>query len=334
MDAAELVDLFGLGTAVRLSPGPVARGRQGDVWQLETVDGVWAVKVPFDPVTEQDVAAATRLQEAAYDAGVPTPRVVRTPDGRVLAEVGGRQVRLFSWVDVLPPDPGLDPVLVGRLLARLHRTAPPAVGPVGSWYVDPVGAATWDRLVADLRDAGAPFAGGLAGLRDDLVALEGWLRPAGARPDNRPDNRPGDRHGDLRACHRDLWADNLLGTPDGGLVVLDWENGGAADPAQELGCVLFEFARDDPARVRALAAAYREAGGPARLRGRGDFGMLIAQLGHITELAARDWLAPNRRNPDRAAAEAWVREVLDDPHTPERLDALLEVARTELPGPA
>jgi hypothetical protein len=51
--------------------------------------------------------------------------------------------------------------------------------------------------------------------------------------------------------------------------------------------------------------------------------MLVAQLGHITEAAATDWLAPNPRSPDRAAAERWVAEVLDDPHTRDRLDALL-----------
>jgi hypothetical protein len=51
--------------------------------------------------------------------------------------------------------------------------------------------------------------------------------------------------------------------------------------------------------------------------------MLIAQLGHITEVAASDWLRPNRRSPDRADSVAWVGEVLDEPHTREVLDALL-----------
>ena len=51
--------------------------------------------------------------------------------------------------------------------------------------------------------------------------------------------------------------------------------------------------------------------------------MLIAQLGHITELAATDWLKPNLRSPDRAASAAWIREVLDEPHTGELLQTLL-----------
>jgi hypothetical protein len=55
--------------------------------------------------------------------------------------------------------------------------------------------------------------------------------------------------------------------------------------------------------------------------------MLIAQLGHITEIAATDWVEPNPRSPDRAAAEEWISEVFDDPHTREVLDGLLAWVR-------
>jgi aminoglycoside phosphotransferase (APT) family kinase protein len=84
-----------------------------------------------------------------------------------------------------------------------------------------------------------------------------------------------------------------LPTADGGVCVIDWENSGPADPAQELGCVLFEFARADPGRVRALTEAYQAAGEPATVNRRGHFSMLIAQLGHITETAATDWINAN-----------------------------------------
>ena len=127
----------------------------------------------------------------------------------------------------------------------------------------------------------------------------------------------------LRTCHRDLRADNVLPTANGGVCVIDWENSGPADPSQELGCVLFEFARADPGRVRALTDAYEQAGGPARVSRRGHFSMLIAQLGHSTEIAGTDWLAPNPRSPDRATAAAWISEVLDEPHTRELLETIL-----------
>jgi hypothetical protein len=90
--------------------------------------------------------------------------------------------------------------------------------------------------------------------------------------------------------------------------------------------VLFEFSRSDPGRARALTRAYREAGGPATVNRHGHFSMLIAQLGHITETAATDWLTPNSRSPERADAAAWIGETLDEPHTRELLETILIAA--------
>ena len=318
VDAAELAGRFGLGRAPKLSGGPVARGRQGEVWRLETADGCWAVKVAFHESGEDRVRASTQFQEAACAAGVPAPSVRRATDGCVFARVGGRQVRVYEWVDLDEPDPGLDPVLVGAAVAAIHRVCVPADGPVDPWYAVPVGATGWDRLVERLRAAGAPFAGRLAALRDELVALESWLQPPVT----------------LQTCHRDLWADNVLPTAQGGVCVIDWENSGPADPGQELACVLFEFGRSDPGRARALMSAYAAAGGPATVTRPGHFSMLVAQLGHIAEIAATDWLEPNVRNPDRAGAAAWIGEILDEPHTREVLGALLDaVSDTDRPMP-
>jgi len=310
VDASALARQFGLGTALRLSDGPVARGKQGVVWRLETTDGAWAVKVSLQPSTEDSAREGTAFHEAARAAGVPAPGVRRTTEGTVFATVDGVQVRVYEWVELGAPDPGLDPELVGAAVAALHRVRIDAADPVHWWYREPVGAHRWDELIAELHREGAPFAGRLAGLRDELVALESWLEEPAS----------------LQTCHRDLWADNLLPTADGGVCVIDWENSGAADPAQELACVLFEFARDDPGRARALVSAYRAGGGPAAVRRRGDLTMLIAQLGHITELAATDWLRPTPRSPRREEAAAWIGEVLDDPHTRARLLRLLDVS--------
>jgi Ser/Thr protein kinase RdoA (MazF antagonist) len=316
VNGLEIAGAFGLGSGPSLSDGPVARGRQGEVWRLETADGSWAVKVPFQASTEDSVRVATGFQEAAHSAGVPTPAVRRTLQGNVFATVGGRQVRVYEWVDLLAPDTGLDPAVVGAVVAAMHGTGFSEPGPVDAWYREPVGADGWDALIERLVQAGAPFAGRLAQLRDELVALESWLEP--------PTN--------LRTCHRDLWADNLLPTAEGGVCVIDWENSGPADPAQELACVLFEFARDDPGRARALHDAYRRRGGSATLDRRGQFTMLIAQLGHITEIAAGDWLQPNARSPRRSDSAAWIGEVLEEPHTRALLETLLHAVLPQDPG--
>ena len=307
MDAVELARRFALGGAARLSDGPVARGKQGVVWRLDTTEGSWAVKGPFDQSREDDVRVSTVFQEAAFAAGVPTPQVRRTTEGHVFADVGDRQVRVYEWVDVRAPGSGLDSALVGAVVAAIHQVRVSDLGALDPWYHEPIGAHRWDQLVEQLREAGAPFAGRLAELRDELVALESWIEPPQM----------------LQTCHRDLWADNVLPTAAGGVCVIDWENSGAADPSQELGCVLFEFARADPGRARAFTDAYRDAGGPAAVTRRGHFSMLIAQLGHIAEIAATDWLEPNPRSPDRADSAAWIGEVLDEPHTRDLLDGLL-----------
>lgn len=312
MDAVDLARRFALGGAARLSNGPVARGKQGVVWRLETAEGSWAVKVPFRPSAEDEVRLATGFHEAAYAAGVPTPQVRRTTEGCVFATMDGGQVRVYEWVDLCPPDACLDPARVGGVVAAIHRVSVADPGQLDPWYRDPLGADRWDQLVEQVREAGAPFARRLADLRDELVALESWIEP--------PQR--------LATCHRDLWADNVLPTADGGVCVIDWDNSGPADPSQELGCVLFEFARSDPDRARALINAYREAGGPATVSRRGHFSMLIAQLGHITEMAATDWLQPNPRSPDRADSAAWIGEVLDEPHTRELLGTLLQAVRS------
>ena len=120
-------------------------------------------------------------------------------------------------------------------------------------------------------------------MRDELVALEGLM----------------EEPRDLQTCHRDLWADNVLGTSAGRLCVIDWENCGLADPSQELALVLFEFALGSAERARTLYGSYLEGGGPGRIDRRGNFSMLIAQLGHIGEDACERWLDPSESAVER-----------------------------------
>lgn len=315
MDAAELAASFALGDGARISEAPVARGKQGIVWKLETSEGYWAVKASQHRLREEQARAAALFQKAAHAAGVPTPQVRLTTDGCASATIGGQQVRVYEWVDLLAPDPTLDPELVGAVVAAVHGVSVIGGGEVDPWYYEPVGAGRWDQLVGQLIKAGAPFAGRMADLRDELVALEGWIEPRQT----------------LQTCHRDLWADNLLPSAGGGVCVIDWDNSGPADPSQELGCVLFEFGCQDTGRARALVSAYRQAGGKASVQRRGHFSLLIAQLGHITELAARDWLTPNPRSPTRADSEAWIGETLDEPHTRDLLDSLLAAVSDDSP---
>ena len=304
-----LLNAFELGSVGRLSAGPVAAGRQGAIWRFDTDRGSWAVKevgdAPRDELAELLEGAA--FQEAAAAAGVPVPEVRQTRNGELIEDLGDARVRVDGWVDLEPPDLGLDPIDLGILVARLHRV--PFEGKVGldPWYTAPVGKQAWHSTIAALRGARAPFADELGAIVPELVALEGWL---GAPPRT------------LRTCHRDLWADNVRRVSGGGLCVFDFDNAGLADPAQELAAVLVEYAGEDRARSRVIRDAYADAGGLAQVDSPRDFAMPIAQLTHIAQEGCRRWLESSS-DAERADNEAWVREIIDRPVTRQGIEALL-----------
>ena len=300
---------FDLGSRGRLSDGPVASGRLGSIWRLDTEMGSWAVKQVEDATDSEllEITEGAAFQEAARAVGISTPAVRRAPTGEVLATVSDVQVRLHEWVDLRPLALDLGATGLGRLIAGLHQVE--FAGTVGThpWYELPVGEKRWRTVVRELHAAGAPFTDELEALVPELVALEAFL---GAPPRS------------LRTCHRDLWADNIRRTAAGSLCVFDFDNAGLADPSQELALILVEFSGNDATRARAIQDAYAEAGGPGRVDGPRDFAMVIAQLAHIVEEGCRRWLAATT-DEERASNDEWVHEFLDRPLTRNVVDRLL-----------
>lgn len=307
--ATEVARAFALGGDAVLT-GPVAGGRLGDIWRLETDRGVWAVKETRGELDVAEAEAQASYQEQVLAGGVPTPVVVRTPDGAVSAEVLGRRFRVGSWVDLRPRERRLDPRAVGELVARLHGVVVPGDGPVHFWYADPVTPARWRELVERLERAGAPFVDRLAALHDDLAEIAGLVAP----------------HDPVQWCHRDLFSDNLLATTRGGLCVVDWDEAGPADPSRELALLLLEFGCGQRDRTTALVRAYAEAGGPGRVRELEDFSMAVCVLTNITAEGCRRWLAASTEA-QRLDNAAWVAEYLDEPLTVRGLEQLLTWVR-------
>jgi Ser/Thr protein kinase RdoA (MazF antagonist) len=305
--ADAIARVFSLGEDAALI-GPPARGEQGQTWRLTTSRGIFAAKESFEALVENELLEEAEYQDAVSAAGVPAPGVVRAVDGGVLADLDGAQVRVYEWVDMGEVDRTLDPGLIGRTVAAIHRVRFPGKRPTHPWYIDPVGAARWDELVGLLRDRRAPFAEDVASYRDELVALEELLEPPR----------------DLQTCHRDLWADNVRSTASGGVCVIDWENCGLADPSQELAMVLFEFADGSASRGLALHDAYIDAGGPGRADRPGHFSMAIAQLGHIGEMACMTWLDPDEPEVEREHAVARAAEFTDLALTRATIESLLD----------
>ena len=305
----ELLAAFDLGSWGRLSDGPIARGKLGSIWRLDTEGGTWAVKQVGNATDDEiaEIAEGAAFQEAARASGVPTPEVRRTVAGDLIADADGVRVRLHAWAHLLEPDIDLDPIELGRFVAGLHRVDFAGTIGLDPWYSAPVTAARWSEIVVALRARHAPFADELDTLVPELVAQEAYL----GRPPR-----------DVRTCHRDLWADNVRRTRDGGLCVFDFDNAGLADPSQELAQVLVEYATTDRRKAPVIRAAYREAGGPGRVVRPADFAMPIAQLAHIVEEGCRRWLIATT-DADRIDNEGWVREFLDRPLTRSVIEELL-----------
>jgi Ser/Thr protein kinase RdoA (MazF antagonist) len=300
--AAAIARAYGLDGPATLA-GPVDRGELGEIWRLDTGQGRYAVKVPFEPVDPAELEEPAAFADAVAGAGVATPKVLRAVDGSVVETVAGQQVVLLEWLDLLPPDTALDPADVGRLLAGIHRVPFAGTRPPIAWFSTPVGEARWRDLVAMTRREGAPFAEHLADYVGALVALEALLDPL-----------PADR-----TCHRDLWADNVRGLRGGGLCVFDWDSCGPGSQSEELGLVLFEFGRGVPARHRAIRDAYRDAGGAGRVDSLRAFSMLIAHLSHIGEYQVKRWLGARPGSAERDRASGAVEEFVGLPPHP-RLD--------------
>jgi len=112
VDAVDLARRCGLNGAARLPEGPVARGKQGLVWRLDTAEGSWAVKAPFHQSGEDEVRSAAAFQQAACAAGVPAPKVRRTTEGWP-AGLRDELVALESWIESRDTS-GLSPRPVGR----------------------------------------------------------------------------------------------------------------------------------------------------------------------------------------------------------------------------
>ena len=303
--AAQVADRFDLGPDARLEV-EAARGEQGQVRRLVTARGVFALKETFGELDVDESELTAAFQARCHDAGVPCPRPLADGDGRYVAHVDGQPAAPADVGRRRRRGPDAGPRVRRHGGRPAARVVVPATETPHEWHTEPVGAAEWRALVKAARGAGAPYADRLAALVPDLLAMEELLTPMAGR----------------QWCHLDLWADNLRGTPEGGVCVIDFDNAGPAEPTRELAMVLFEFTRSGRDRLHALVAAYEEAGGSGRVARAEDFGVTIAQLHHIGRHQVLGWL--RARDPEaRARAHAGVEEFVGDPFRVADVERLL-----------
>jgi len=73
--------------------------------------------------------------------------------------------------------------------------------------------------------------------------------------------------------------------------------------------------------------SYEDDGGPGRRRSPGDFTMIVATLGHLTERACARWLDHAPGDPERDRMAALVGESVADPLTRQTIEDLLDAVR-------
>ncbi|GGJ94485.1 hypothetical protein GCM10010123_25450 [Pilimelia anulata] len=311
---------YGWPADTAITPGP--RGALGRIHRVAAGGTRYALKeILAEPPTPARLAAELALARRAAAAGVRLPASHPDRSGRyLLTAPGGGWLRLYDWVDLRPLDPAdpATPPLVGELLARLHRCAPPAAAEPGgsapaAWYHRPPDPADWAAVAGSRAEWGARLAAVLPAVAE-VAALATPVPAAG-----------------LLLCHRDLHPENVLLDPSGTPVVVDWDNLGPAAPARELAGVLFDWfcpaGGPDLAAMRSAYAAYAAAGGPGRIRGAADFSMLVATRLNFLLVQARAWLDPAGPAGQRAWAEREIDEGLALLPGPRQVEAVLAGVR-------
>lgn len=314
-----LADRFGLGR-VEGHPEYVDRGAMGEIWQLRTSAGRWAVKWQFPWVATDPRPADVQVQRAAAAAGIPLPLPVTAQDGEAVLAVGDRFARVYQWVDLGQPVPlpasAATATEAGRLLGLLHGLGITVTEEVDPWYIEVPEADFWIDLTDRAAASEAPWARRLDQARGLIADLSEHVIPPSGRP--------------AIVCHRDFNPGNVLPSAETGLlIVLDWENAGPLDPVRELGYAVFCWSsaggQFDAAAAEALIAGYAITSGSAPELDGGMFATAIATHVNVLHVMAEQALTePEHRD----FAGGLLAEVLD--HDLDDLRRIVEFAPTAL----
>lgn len=290
---------------------PATSGNINQIARLITDRGAFAVKVMNpDPALTGFVDSterAFRFESAAFDAGVAAPRPIPTTDGRCLAAIptGGAPdalVRVHEWVDGVALQQAVHPPAtathVGAIIARIHALRIAPDDGQHEWLRD-FGVAHWEALTERIERSHFDWAWQYRAMLSDVAAIEALV--SAARTDAAP----------AVMSHRDADAKNVMRTPEGALLLVDWDQAGPVAPQQEAASLALRWGgvvlgEPSPAVVHAFLDGYRAAGGHLDVFRPADCaGFLNAMLGWY-ELNARRALGESPHGPAGEAGATYA----------------------------
>jgi homoserine kinase type II len=212
LDLPALAGRYGLRDPVA---APLKGGAANSSFRLDTPgDGQAYVLTALDNHDEASARHLARITRAFTGLGLPTAHVVANTAGEDITVLHRKPYLLKELIPGGVEDPLPEALLpeAGELLARLHGFPSDGLDlPVGT-----------RRLNSTHRAATAEF-------QDRAFAswLEAQLTSIG--------RHEADHRRAAVPIHGDLFADNLIVRPDGGLSVIDWETASLDDPLLDLG---------------------------------------------------------------------------------------------------
>jgi len=308
-ELTQVADAFGLGE-LRAPATFAGRGVSGRVFKMPTEGGVWAAKALFRSAPDDNLEDEVRLQDAARERGVASPRSIRTATGSLVASVGGTLWRLNEWVDfssdraeLFRPDRLRR---VGGIAAAIHGLGLDAPGGVVAWLTSPPSPARWAALRDDVRESSASWAAEFMDLYPEIARLSGLA--AGVTM-----TEPVLSHCDLGPAN--------FGVADDELVVFDWERASPIPPMQELGYVLWHWClgRGREPFAADIVAGYREL--RSVCLGVEMFACTVSSTLNFLQGCVGN--AVTEQDPE---AQRNVVEMLEDPLTVSGLELLLDAA--------
>ena len=291
IDSALVAAAFDLGRPT--SPmTPVASGNINQIARLTTGRGTFAVKVmnpdPNDSGFVDHIERAFLFERAAFDAGIAAPRPVPTTDGRCLATIPragapDALVRVHEWVEgtalqqiVYPPPTA---TRIGEIIAGAHALRFLPGSDTGEW-LRVFGAAHWDALAERIERSDYDWAWQYRAMLPYVAQLESLV--IAARNESEAPIMG----------HRDADAKNFLQTPDGALILVDWDQAGPVLPQHELASLALRWGGvvlGEPSAlvVRAFVDGYRSGGGDVDAFRETDCAEFVSAMMGWYELSAR-----------------------------------------------